>query len=282
MTQELGPLGVDCMQSWELHRNLWSIYRRDDVSPRVGNFDLVNADWEGLKSNPIIAVTLHYDPLFFHGTVRLAAQIERDLDKPVCAVVRDGLESSSDGYRDHIKLLSIESPGFARDVMSALQERGMLVATLDANLGSSQFHNAPFLQHELKVRVALFRLARASGARILPFIVNSQADRTYLGPVIDVRACGVPRAIDQAVRFLEHHVIRAPERWMHWRYAFRLTSTSNTNASLAGMIPGSYRWVVSADNGLLAFDLKRMKLFALDEETYRALLDGKDAGHDSE
>jgi hypothetical protein len=282
MTQELAPLGVDCLPTWELHRRLWAAYRQERNTPSTGMFSLVNADWESIGDSPVIAVTLHYDPLFFDGVVRLAERVGQDLGKPVRVVAREGLESSPTDEHKSMRLLSVESPDFPAEVMSALQERGMLIATVDANQGSSPFHGSPFLQHELEVRTALFRLARAAGARILPFVVNSQADRIYLGPVIDVREQGITKSIDQAVRFLEHHVIRAPERWMHWRYAMKLMSIVNTNSRLAGVIEGPQQWVLSADKGFMAFDLGSVKLFSIDKETYGTLLDGGAAGHDSE
>lgn len=285
MGQELAPLGVDYFEAWQRHLLVLEEQRGsgDQDLDLFRAYTFVNAPWETLLGQPTIYVTMHFDLQFMAGIGELARELtRRGLDRPLRAIV--GGVSDGEVYRRInknegtdlaeeycIETVGVEDPDFSAKVLDTMQRRGSLIAAIDANQGTSEVHCAPFLSSELEVRTGLFKLARACSARVQPLIVESDQARIYLGPSLDARSLGVKASIDGAVRFLGQHILRAPEKWLHWKYAMTLTSITHSNLNLPPA-NAPVRWVLSEDGGKIGLNLENLRLFELDDETYDSLV----------
>lgn len=285
MAQELAPLGVDYFAAWQRHLGVLEEQRlgRGKDIDLSQDFTFVNAPWDILLSRPTVYVTMHFDTKFMAGIGRLARQLRANgLDRPLRAIV--GGVSDDTVYRKinknegtaladeyDIETVGVEDADFSAKVLDTMQRRGSLVAAIDANQGTSEVYSAPFLSYELEVRTGLFKLAKACNARVQPFIVESDPARIYLGPGFDARTVGVKNAIDGSVRFMGQHILRAPDKWLHWRYAMMLTSITHSNGNLPAA-DAPVRWVVSEDGGRIGLDLDNLRLFELDDATYADLV----------
>ena len=283
-SQELPPLGIDYYSTWLRHCRYLDDHRGRGLDLER-EFTIVNADFEAMLRQPTIYVTLHFDA-FSDGIGHIARTLRRSgLVAPLTAVV--GGETTDAVYGrfnefDHdpraaaahrLESVGIDDTDFTAEIMSTLRNRGSLFAVIDANQGTSDQIDAPFLYHRMSVRSGLFRLARASRAVVQPFVVDSEAGRVFFGPSLEARAAPVRRTVEDSLQFLAHHVLRHPERWLHWKHCIALTTQRYTRRHPEETVDSAVpEWHLAADSSRLAFNTRNHRLFELDEATHSRLV----------
>lgn len=290
MSQELPPFDIDYHASW-LNQCRY-LEGRISTTPDLGaEFTLVNGDADQLGRRPTIFVTIHFDLRMTEGISYLARLLRaHGRTAPLTAIVAGHaddpaydrlamLGEDAEQSRSHdLEYVGIDDADFSSQVMGTLRRRGSLFAALDANQGTSEVVDAPFLHHRLNIRSGLFRLAHASRAIVQPFIVDSQAGRLLLGPGLDARRAPIRRTIEDTGHFLGQHVLLQPERWLHWKHCISLNTQVHSQPGEHRPPAGAPQWYICDSLPRLGFHTGNRRLYELDESTYRELARKPSAG----
>ncbi|HEX2902710.1 MAG TPA: hypothetical protein VHO01_04570 [Jatrophihabitans sp.] len=288
MSQELAPFGIDVHTRWQQH----CAYL--DAAPVTTSTPLklspAHADLAALARRPVIFLTLHFDAAFAEGIAMIAEQLRRlGRTQPQTAIVGGrSTDAAYDGYRQQsqpgsgglpdLDYVGIADPGFTGRVMGTLRKRGVLFALVDANQGSSEVIDVPFLYHRLNLRSGLFRLAHASRAIVQPFMVDSTRGAIFFGPALDARELPIRRTAEETGRFLGQHVLLDPIRWLHWQHCIALSTQNYTHRSATsgrhGRVPDWYLAHPAHGHGRLAFNTATSRLYQLDAATYEQMRAG--------
>lgn len=282
MGQELPPFGIDHVASWKRHLKVLDDYAGYSFDP-TRQYAVV-----GLPPDPSprIYVHFHMDARFGDGPAAIsrvtsATHPQRHMRVVVAGDSRDpkyrglGLAYADGGSGLNIETLGVDEKNFTARLVHALRAGDDACVTIDANAGAAAQHHAPFLRHDIKIREAVFMLARGLRMVVQPVVVGSQERTVYCGPELDVRDLGVKGAIDRSVHFLSQHVIRRPEHWLHWGGLMPLSSQTLTIPTPpAKEQDDAPSWIVAPhveDPGSrLALEVATSRLYQPDRDEYAA------------
>lgn len=235
MGQELPVFGIDHIAAWKRHLKVLDEYAEYSFDPSR-NYQVI-----GLvpRPSPRIYVHFHTDARFGDGPAAISRAIcatdpERYMRVVVAGDSREsryagfGLAYADGGSGLNIETLGADEKNFTARLVKVLRNSDDACVTLDANTGAANQHRAPFLRHEIKIREAIFMLARGLRMKIQPLVVDSREMMVYCGPELDVRSLGVKGSIDRSVHFLAQHILRRPEHWLHWGSLMPLSSQTTT------------------------------------------------------
>lgn len=285
IAQELIPFGVDPWECWRRRLGYLKreISREFDPSRR---YQLENFPSNISPGRPVIFVTMHIDHRFADGMIETTRLLAGSRSGASFAAIAGG-QSSDSVYRPYylhndnaalmkefpLSVIGVEDRGFSRKVVRHLQESGVLFVTIDASAGRSKEVVVEFLTGGMRVKLGLFQAAQKFDADIVPMVLNSDTNTIYYGNSLRGSTHSPLGLAQYATNFLSHHVLLAPEKWLHWSEFYKLSPQKGRNPDLDGLGKRGPDWFISEGvGGATALELSTWRLFEFNDVSYNDVI----------